>query len=883
MGTTPESLFTESVMNSLFDGEYAFSFSRKATDRALERLETILHTVCADFSEKETRRILIETNDLAAIFPEMITEEDLHEAGKQFLANFREGQYPVLFRKMKTAFNLFLKNTRLMADRLSRDQEEIERVLLDGKEFCEVSDLIYDARQSLYGSTCTTVIIVTDAGKIIYKPHDCTPDFCFHDLNLRFFSRIFKTPKVVKGGYDYGFCEFITNRAAETEEEAARFYENMGGLTAVLCFTQGRDCHIKNILTDRAFPVPIDLEMIVSPCMTLGSFSFDKDKGLEDFRRSVALRGILPCQADEGNEYSPLLNTEDEQVCCAPVVNGERQTVFAFQKQFTDGFENTFRYCMSVKDQLLAWAEQLGDAHVRVIYGQKQMHSKISDYLNRYSALLSEDAQEKEAEKYSENLRSMFHSREVCNECVRVDAMGELPYFYAEMRSRSLLSPYGTEIKDYYAETPLASLKKTVSGQNESFLTFNLELIKKSLSDCLVKEQGIKKALPAEVTLDRRVDDLFIGIRDHFVQTPSGASLLIGQVRGNSVGLAGNPGTDGKTGIALFLKAYSVYHEGTGAGAEARRLSSQLIREADSYIAQTRDTLQPGDCEGLSGTLKCALLMNRMGKSPECESLIRHVCRMVSELDPDKILLSDKYAGLSGLISVYCRFEELPDREKTVVRLADRLLALKTMKYGDTLLWDTSLQKKVLSGAGHGMAGIFQALFLAYRLTGREEYEKAALDAWRFEEEVFREKLGTWPDFRIDRESETAMHGFCSGAPGIGSILVSLYEWRDSIPNYGKNLSRAIKSCMDQGILYRDHLCCGNGANADFMIDLYNITGKEEYLEKAKSLLVTGKEYAFLPPDCKNTFVNGLYFGAAGVGYELLRICSPHEIPSCLI
>ena len=88
---------------------------------------------------------------------------------------------------------------------------------------------------------------------------------------------------------------------------------------------------------------------------------------------------------------------------------------------------------------------------------------------------------------------------------------------------------------------------------------------------------------------------------------------------------------------------------------------------------------------------------------------------------------------------------------------------------------------------------------------------------------------------------------------------------------------------MSQGARYRDHICCGNGSSADFMVSLYNSTGKKEYLEKAKALMLSDREYAFLPDNHRNSFVAGFYFGASGVGYEILRILNPNFFPSALI
>lgn len=426
-------------------------------------------------------------------------------------------------------------------------------------------------------------------------------------------------------------------------------------------------------------------------------------------------------------------------------------------------------------------------------------------------------------------------------------------------------------------------LKRHIELMDESFLDFNIKLIEQSFEDCFVEEPGIKEILFDGQDINKRIDDLFIKLKDHFIKTPSGDRILLEQTDKNPIALTKKIGANGKLGIALFFKAYAFHNQNTPFSDEASQLASQLIAEVDYAILHPDEDMQLGDCEGISGILKCALLINYFDKDPAVNLLIAHTCDTVSSLDFEKRLFCDKYSGLAGLLSVYCRFEELPQREEIIEKLADRIINLKNLEYNGTFLWDTILIKRPISGAAHGMMGIFQALYGAYRITGKKKYEEAALDAWKFENDIYSEELGTWPDLRTNEEPVDVMCGFCVGAPGIGSTLLSLYDFRDDIPNYEMNLSRAVDSCMKQKIKYRDHICCGNASIADFMVDLYTKTGEEEFLDRAKELLLTEYNYAFLQSKYKNTFINSLYFGAAGVGYELLRIIDSTSFLSFLV
>ena len=59
-----------------------------------------------------------------------------------------------------------------------------------------------------------------------------------------------------------------------------------------------------------------------------------------------------------------------------------------------------------------------------------------------------------------------------------------------------------------------------------------------------------------------------------------------------------------------------------------------------------------------------------------------------------------------------------------------RLVSLKTLPAGDTLLWKTLNDKRhPISGAVHGMTGIAEALLMAGRLLQTDDFAPAAADA----------------------------------------------------------------------------------------------------------------------------------------------------------
>ena len=120
------------------------------------------------------------------------------------------------------------------------------------------------------------------------------------------------------------------------------------------------------------------------------------------------------------------------------------------------------------------------------------------------------------------------------------------------------------------------------------------------------------------------------------------------------------------------------------------------------------------------------------------------------------------------------------------------------------------------------------------------------------------------------------MHGYCSGAPGIGLMLLSCMRQRSQIADWDANMDRAIGACLHHPIRFRDHLCCGNSAAADFLLEAGRRLEREDLTHDARRMLCemsqrAQDDYSYLPSGYQASFTPTLFYGAAGVGYTLLR------------
>lgn len=129
------------------------------------------------------------------------------------------------------------------------------------------------------------------------------------------------------------------------------------------------------------------------------------------------------------------------------------------------------------------------------------------------------------------------------------------------------------------------------------------------------------------------------------------------------------------------------------------------------------------------------------------------------------------------------------------------------------------------------------------------------------------------------------MSGICSGAPGIGlDALRTGYEGSEEM------LSLAIDSVMKEPLMDKDFLCCGISAIVEFLLSAGQDPGREDLRDEARRRLSLVKaragekgQYHCLKKGIAHMFSPGLYYGVAGIGYEMLRAAAPDMILSVFV
>lgn len=265
----------------------------------------------------------------------------------------------------------------------------------------------------------------------------------------------------------------------------------------------------------------------------------------------------------------------------------------------------------------------------------------------------------------------------------------------------------------------------------------------------------------------------------------------------------------GEGGIAAFA---SEYYAATG-DARAEQIIRDFMEKFSGNVSQLCSTgkLNPlADYLGmtnLGGAIKAALMAARLLDSKKYAQAAVEAARLLGEISPDKITLIDYYSGISGFLYLLCTNVELqavPHFKELVLSHCNRILELQTLDTPQGILtWDTLGKKRAISGLGHGVAGVGLALASANRLFPSNRLRSAIQNAFELERLLYSDTLGTWCDYRDTSAPAAAMNGFCSGAPGMGSVYLKLHAW--GISDFDGDLEKAINKVVSSEIMPRDH------------------------------------------------------------------------------
>ncbi|HWL86222.1 MAG TPA: type 2 lanthipeptide synthetase LanM family protein [Polyangiaceae bacterium] len=623
-----------------------------------------------------------------------------------------------------------------------------------------------------------------------------------------------------------------------------------------------------------------------------------------------------------------------------PRVDGIVASVADYAEALVAGFEATLRFLGTEREALLAVGGPIAAFardEVRYILRGTALYGKLlvaGRHPDRMRDLLEREQAFDLLWRVSTKFPALWRVVPTEKEDLR---LGDIPYFTARPDDCHLRGSRGELLRDFFPTPPMESVLARLRAQGEGEIADEVFIIRAALSAAFATEErpndanrgAVQWSGPAQEPMSPSAAavpsmaahsiDMASAIGEQLVRT-----AILGPRDVAWLGMASS-----EDGMSFHLAPMDVYlYEGTAGVALFLAYLGRLAREdgftrlAERAAQGVRDGLKAavgdpsnkvsgfgGSGGGFTGVPSAlyalahlAVMWDEPSVLPPLHPLLERLAASLP--DDDKF---DVIHGAAGRLLVLLSLYETTGDESALVMAAEcghhlaRHAVRDAASNTTTAVWKSSVGGRALAGMSHGCAGIAFALSrLAHAITshdvlGRDapDFLRLADEALAFERACFDASEGNWPDFRHDpygpvpdgTEKPRFRRSWCNGAPGIALARLMTPTF-DRDPLARREVEIAIETTL-AGPLHPGHTLChgefgnlmivGRAAAALNRADWQHLRD-ERWAAALARLSAWGPSCGFDFPQAVPSLMNG----TAGIGYGLLHLARPDEVPPLL-
>jgi len=865
-------------------------------------LDGLMLTLLQDLSEYAafpTFQVFTESRSGGAQLSEFIRQ--VAESGYQVLFE----RFPILARQLSRLVTTWIDATTLFLCRFQHDIADIRklvrsecRLLTETKS--GISDRHDNGRQ---------VILMTfeDGAKALYKPKSVSISEVLGSIDQWLTERDFRpgwrvAQVIAREGY--GWEEFIQQNPCTSAEEVRSYYRSGGELLCLAYLLNAYDLWRDNLIAAGSRPVPIDTECFFHPGRggTNDTGAPDRHAGTVG-KASVIETGLLPLwqlsashlPADFSGlgtgivDLSALKVTEWENVNSndiRPVTKpmpakppsntvrwqGQAQEVRTYRADLIEGFNALYRAILNHKADFVQFIEQFGNAETRFLYRPTQVYGLLLKGARSLLSLTSGIRQSAVFEPlYRVPLRENGltpHTKQLIDFEVESLLGLDIPRFHVRLDSRDLHSADFC-VRDQLRGKPLDTVKERISAMGPEDLNFQLEVIRESLHRFptqierpLSRQQAASIASELADEIRRRMNPVS---STHLWEVPTFLPQDMGIAERHGVYL-------GDMGTLIFLAATE------------KLLGFKCFPDTSHFSDQLREFALPagypmGICNGRGALIYGSLLLGSLTGNDVWNELA--VSLNAKQGAVSKISSLDITSGVAGFLLATTRLYQVTQdaRARTNAQAAAAILA---ERFDPNSGWHQPNGNSYL-GFAHGLAGIVFALDQYARATGDHQYQPLIEQALALETKQFADH--SWP-----HALEGPRRTFKSWCHGTAGILMTRAATGALDPGRFKTdaLTQVLEKLSQRG--QADHWCCGNFGIAEALSYIGKQANLPEAQNKGSVLLeetlergLKGGFFRLQSSIGENfCFSPSLFRGTAGIGYSLLRLAHPGELPCIL-
>ncbi|MCC6318075.1 MAG: type 2 lantipeptide synthetase LanM family protein [Gemmatimonadaceae bacterium] len=895
------------------------------------------------YAEFSVYRSLRSSQGLGAMLASSVSGGPPRTLYDAFLRDMRTGglaricsTYPVLARLLGTATDLWVTVTGELLERLRADLPALEATFGEGQPLGLVTDIRADLSDPHDGGRSVYIVTWASGLRLVYKPRPLGLEQRMGEL-VAWLDGIPGVPslralRVLDRGH-HGWLEFAAHTPCQQDDEVARYFERCGALLCVVYALNGGDLHYENLIASGEHPVLIDLETLLGPRVRVehdekaapdatgsatqrcaesvlavrmlpdilvrddgGAFNLGGLGGVDPDGTSVVVPRWRHLNSDN-MRLEFVRTTSGVRASNLPVRDGMPVPASGHVDAIVDGFTRTYRAFVSRRDDLFAEhgiLARMREATVRVLLRNTNLYATLIERTLQPAYL-------RDAVDRSVQLDAL--SRPLLANPLRpriwdiVDAEHEaldsldIPLFSARADSTVLALPNGAAIPDALEVSALDQAMRRLRSLSETDLAFQVSLIRSAFATNAAHELRVCCPEPPPTThavawsRDKVVQAARrIGCRLRNAAIASGTSdermvqwvgpEYLGRARRYRMGPLAPGLIDGASGVAFFLASLA-HVTGESEWSDLALRALRPFRAAlHDYLRslRLRRLVDVGAGTGLASIVFAHVHSARLLGRPDVMDIALEVAALAS---PDALARndsSDLMTGTGGAILGFLALHDATGEREWLGRAIDAgsVLAERTQTTaGSEGRWWPNRHGQPERGMAHGQSGIAMALARLARVSEDATFSDLATAA------IVAERTLPYADERQGAWS----HGVC-GLVCSRLDLVDASGVDVEIDEFTREPDATSGSASDTigdgtGTRIDVLLATGMRLNRPQLVDRARALGMAVAARIARDVVVTGWPASVASP--------GLLHGEAGIGHALLRLASPHRVPSPLM
>lgn len=837
-------------------------------------------------------------------------------------------EYATLTRILLLRSEFFLTNVETTLKNYNQDYTKLNGAFgLAGEELISIDFGLGDTHQK--GKTVGK--FVYKSGKtIIYKPKGLSISLKYNQLLEWIAERAdFATlsPYQILDFGTHGWEEMVEYRPCKTENEVKDYFRRFGVMVGLMHSLKGADFHLENIIASGDTPYIIDHETLFHQSPRLDFPDSVEVKLKYEQADSVIGTGLLPIAMfknaeGKGIDLSALNGreqelpfkvlkiensmTDDMKFTMQPEVfrgannlpklNGKELNAEDFLEDILIGFKNIFTFFIENKELLLDEEGPIGafkHEKIRIVARATQQYfnflneSSHPDYMR--DAL------------YLENLYDRlwfypFEDKRIIPHEIMDLLEGDIPFFTTTVDSTDLYTSRGIVIDNIFKESGYQLVQSRIQRYDENEMNTQLGWIKTAIIGTKADNNKVKIA-PEKWTKPEVPDNISQRFIDEarLIANQILSKLVFSETKDKASLLSLNPNGDNRWSVS---PAFQGLYDGLG-GISLFMLYMWKETKEEKYKvaaeATLRSAIQPmveskGLISAFTGPFSLLYPLQHFQKyfykQEFCDEINALKERINVSVEKDEVF--DFLSGAAGIsYSLMNGYEVKKDQEfLDIAKLYGDYLVQQVHILNDSqMAWKNPATNTYLGGLAHGTSGFALSLLRLAHLTGEENYREVAIKALNYDRSLFNPELSVWKDNRFD--GKNYLHQWCHGSTGIGLSRIVMSKFSNS-GEYDQEILQAVQNLQIQGYKNSDNLCHGNFGDVELFLQAGAHFDDEDLIKEAQersyNIILQKEKRGYYQIDGPNGFIQpSLFTGLAGIGYQLLRVYNPENVPAVMM